>query len=51
MFRFARVLRRILRFALPAKDSKPWMRFAGMIDTGDPLSSQNIDEVVYGQKD
>ena len=35
---------------LPADASKPWMRYAGMVETGDPLSSERIDEVVYGDK-
>lgn len=47
----AELLRRSLRSLLPSSDEKPWMRFAGMVETGDPHSSQRIDEVVYGQKD
>jgi hypothetical protein len=47
----AELLRRSLRSLLPSSDEKPWMRFAGMVETGDPYSSQRIDEVVYGQKD
>lgn len=47
----AELLRRSLRGLLPADDSKPWMRYAGMVDSGDPHSSQRIDDVVYGQKD
>jgi len=47
----AELLRRSLRTILPADDSKPWMRYAGMIETGDPQASQKIDDVVYGQKD
>jgi hypothetical protein len=47
----AELLRRSLRTILPADDSKPWMRYAGMIETGDPTASQKIDDVVYGQKD
>jgi len=27
------------------------MRYAGMVETGDPESSRHIDEVVYGRKD
>jgi hypothetical protein len=46
----AELLRRSLRTILPVDDSAPWMRYAGMIETGDPNSSQRIDEVVYGQK-
>lgn len=47
----AELLRRSLRGLLPADGSKPWMRYAGMIETGDSSSSLSIDEVVYGQKD
>ncbi|MBI4558066.1 MAG: CopG family transcriptional regulator [Candidatus Hydrogenedentes bacterium] len=46
----AELLRRSLRTVLPADASKPWMRYAGMIETGDPESSQKIDDIVYGQK-
>ncbi len=46
----AELLRRSLRSILPVDESKPWMRYAGMVETGDPHSSQRIDEVVYGQK-
>jgi hypothetical protein len=31
-------------------DSRPWMRYAGMVQSGDPHSSEDIDDVVYGQK-
>jgi hypothetical protein len=47
----AELLRRSLRTILPADTSKPWMKYAGMIETGDPSASQKIDDVVYGQKD
>jgi hypothetical protein len=43
--------RRSLRAALPVDASKPWMRYAGMVESGDPASSRKIDEVVYGRKD
>ena len=46
----AELLRRSLRTILPADESKPWMRHAGMIESGDPHSSLNVDDVVYGQK-
>ncbi|MBI3297164.1 MAG: CopG family transcriptional regulator [Elusimicrobia bacterium] len=46
----AEMLRRSLRGLLPADPSKPWMRYAGMIETGKPDSSQHLDEVVYGFK-
>ena len=47
----AELLRRSLRAVIPADETKPWMRYAGMVESGDPRSSQNIDGVVYGQKD
>lgn len=47
---FAELVRRSLRTVLPVDDSKPWMRYAGMEETGDPQSSQHIDEIVYGHK-
>jgi hypothetical protein len=47
----AEMLRRSLRTMLPVDPSKPWMRYAGMIESGDSSSSQKIDDVVYGQKD
>lgn len=47
----AELLRRSLRSVLPADKSKPWMRYSGMIETGDTSSSQRIDEIVYGHKD
>ncbi len=47
----AELLRRSLRYMLPVDASKPWMRYAGLVETGDPKSSQRIDDIVYGQKD
>jgi hypothetical protein len=47
----AELLRRSLRLALPTDQSRPWMRYAGMIESGDARSSQRIDDIVYGQKD
>ncbi|MGH6893110.1 MAG: hypothetical protein ACRD3R_14495 [Terriglobales bacterium] len=46
----AELLRRSLRTMVPADESRPWMRYAGMVESGDPRSSARIDEVVYGQK-
>ncbi len=46
----AELMRRALRPLLPADESKPWMRYAGFIESGDPRSSRNIDDVVYGEK-
>jgi len=47
----AELLRRSLRSVLPVDETKPWMRFAGMVETEDARSSQHIDDVIYGQKD
>lgn len=46
----AELLRRSLRAMIRVDESKPWMRFAGMVDTGDPQSNQKIDEVLNGIK-
>ena len=46
----AELLRRSLRTMIPVDESKRWMRYAGMVESGDPQSSRNIDDVVYGQK-
>jgi len=47
---FAELLRRSLRTVVPVNDNKAWMRYAGMVETGDPESSRRIDDVIYGQK-
>jgi hypothetical protein len=47
----AELLRRSLRSLLPVDRSRPWMRYAGMIESGQPDASRRIDEVVYGDKD
>jgi hypothetical protein len=47
----AELFRRSLKAALPASQDKPWMQYAGMVESGDPESSRNIDDVVYGHKD
>jgi hypothetical protein len=36
---------------LPVDERKPWMRYAGMVESGDSESSRHIDEIVYGRKD
>ncbi len=46
----AELLRRSLRTVIPADESKPWLRYAGMVESGDPNASRNIDDVIYGQK-
>ena len=46
----AELLRRSLRHMLPADNEKPWMRYSGMVETGEKDASQKIDEIVYGSK-
>jgi hypothetical protein len=47
----AEFVRRAIREALPAETGQPWMRFAGFVESGNPRSSQSVDEIIYGQKD
>jgi len=46
----AELLRRSLRNILPPDNQNPWMRYAGMVETGEQDASQKIDEIVYGHK-
>jgi hypothetical protein len=52
----AELVRRALRESLPARrdaprKDAPWMRYIGIVESGDPNSSRNVDEIVYGFKD
>lgn len=47
----AELLRRSLRSVIPVDQSKPWMRYVGMVESGDPESSRHIDDIIYGRKD
>jgi len=47
----AEFVRRAIRHGLPSKDEAPWMRYAGLVESGDPRSSQSVDDVVNGSKD
>ena len=47
----AEFVRRAVRQALPAPGRGAWMRYAGLVESGDPQSSQSIDELIYGGKD
>ena len=38
-------IREAMIAALPVDDAKPWMKYAGMLKTGDPNSSRKIDEI------
>lgn len=46
----AEFFRRALSLVLPVKKDKPWMKYCGDIASGDPHSSQKIDDVIYGGK-
>lgn len=46
----AEFFRRALKQMLPISHEKPWMKYAGSVESGNPNSSQEIDELVYGQK-
>ena len=47
----AEFVRRAIRQGLPPRGQAPWMRYAGFVESGNPRSSQTVDEVVYGSKD
>ena len=47
----AELVRRALRQVLPVNERAPWMRYAGFVESGDPHSSQSIDEIVYGSEE
>jgi hypothetical protein len=47
----AELVRRAIRQALPPPGKGPWMRFAGLVESGDAQSSQSIDEILYGSKE
>ncbi len=47
----AELVRRAIRAVLPPSTKTPWMRYAGLVESGNPRSSQSIDEIVYGSKD
>jgi hypothetical protein len=47
----AEYVRRALQSALPSSGQPTWMRYAGLVESGNPRASQSIDEIVYGDKD
>lgn len=47
----AELLRRSLRSLFPVSNKQPWMRYAGFVQSGRVKSSQEIDDLIYGQKD
>jgi len=47
----AEFIRRAVRERLPVRGEGAWMKYAGFVETGDPRSSERIDDLVYGAKD
>ena len=47
----AEYVRRAIRNVLPPSGHPAWMRYAGLVESGNPRSSQSIDDLVYGDKD
>jgi hypothetical protein len=47
----AEFVRRAVRDKLRISCDQPWMRYAGMVESGDAHSSTSIDEIVYSSKD
>lgn len=47
---FAELLRRSLRSILPIDSKAAWMKYCGFVESGNPQSSRQIDDLVYGQK-
>ena len=46
----AEFVRRSVRRSLPVGNGPAWMKYAGMVESGDSRSSQSVDEIVYGSK-
>ncbi len=47
----AEFVRRAIRRVLPPSGEAGWMRYVGLVESGNPRSSQSIDDIVYGSKD
>lgn len=47
----AEYVRRAIRQLLPSDGHPPWMKYAGLVESGNAKSSQSVDEIVYGHKD
>ncbi|HBF12911.1 MAG TPA: hypothetical protein DDW49_05920 [Deltaproteobacteria bacterium] len=46
----AELLRRSLRGLFPVAQDKPWMKYAGFVESGNKNSSSEVDDIIYGQK-
>jgi Ribbon-helix-helix protein, copG family len=47
----AELFRRALAAVLPRDSHKPWMKYRGLVTSGDKDSSRKIDDLIYGGKD
>ncbi len=47
----AEYVRRAIQGLLLPSGQPRWMRYAGLVESGNSQSSQSIDEIVYGDKD
>jgi len=47
----AELFRRSFRAMLPVDEKKPWMGYAGMVETGDAEPGGRIDGIAYGRTD
>jgi len=47
----AEFVRRAIRRTLPPSGQAPWMRYAGLVESGNHRSSQSVDDIVHGSKD
>jgi len=50
-YKLAKKAARAVSQTLPPAAGAPWMRYAGFVESGDPRSSQSVDDIVYGAKD
>ena len=47
----AEFVRRAIRGMLPPTGAPAWMRYAGLVESGNPRSSRSVDDIIYGFKD
>lgn len=47
----AELLRRSIQTMLSVGWEKPWMKYAGIVESADANASRRIDETVYDQRD
>jgi hypothetical protein len=45
----AEYVRRAIQSVLPPSGQPNWMRYAGLVESGNPHSSRSIDEIVYAE--